>query len=470
MLDSTVGGEDVFSRDPLESAQGSELHLDTPRRLFERIVLRHGSLRGLGEKCGRSSMWIWRQLRQNKGVDLVKTARVLQLLGIPIRYFYEEILAESPRYDPSWILLHFREGNKDQKRDPFLAALHYRFHRLLDHPLGSAAPPPRRFKEIEALEAERLFDRAAAKRQLEKLGHELLTSAETAAPRGVHRWHLADCADLLLVWGVIQRTCGRRDDATDAYVLAYKLASKSGDTRVLGLFYQRASYLLSELGQPNQGLRFAEKSCRLLRSSRDSGLVAGALVQLTVALADLQQFREARIEAVATLRVASRYDWRSRASVWIILGNIALSHGEYRKALGKFARAQGIAKTDYLKACIHWRKAVAFGQLQSTENAALAFREAIDLFEACGQPLDVAFVAVDLAEMLMQQGQFAETLGLVQALSPSFERLSTNAQAFRLWMDLCALILSGSKRGSVEQISIIRTALKEADPKIRPHP
>lgn len=252
----------------LESSPPSEHDLEAPRRMFERLVLRQGSLRGLGAKCGRSTMWIWRQLRQNKGVDLLKTAKVLWQLQIPLRYFYEEILAETPQYDPCWVLLHFREGNKDQQRDAFLASLHYRFLRLVDQPLTTAPPlPARRFAEIEALETKRLFDRSAAKRELEKLGREILLSAETAAStQSLHRWHLADCATLLLVWGVIQRTFGRRDDTADAYVLAFKLASKGGDSKVLGLFFYRASYLLCEFGQPASGLRFAEKACGFSRA------------------------------------------------------------------------------------------------------------------------------------------------------------------------------------------------------------
>lgn len=145
-----------------------------------------------------------------------------------------------------------------------------------------------------------------------------------------------------------------------------------------------------------------------------------------------------------------------------------MSRGEYGKGLGRFARAQTFAQPAYLKAFVQWRKAVALGNLQRTRDAIRCFREAIELFEAEGQLLDVAFVAVDLAEMLMRHGQFAETLELVKALSPRFERLSNNAQAFGLWMDLCALILSGSKAGSLEHVATVRAALKEADPKIRP--
>ncbi len=57
------------------------------------------------------------------------------------------------------------------------------------------------------------------------------------------------------------------------------------------------------------------KTARVLQGSRDPSLRAPGLVQLTVALADLQLLREARIEAIATLRVARRDDWRSRASI-----------------------------------------------------------------------------------------------------------------------------------------------------------
>lgn len=447
----------------------SESDIDTPRRLFERIVLRRGSLRGLGQQCGRSPMWIWRQLRQNKGIDLMKTARVLHLLQVPLRYFYEEILAEAPEYDPTWLLLHFREGSPERQRDPFLASRHYRFHRLAEEPFGVAPAPPREHGDVTEFENLSLSDPVSAKNRLEQSGREILLSAEAAASRqSLHRRHLADCAHLLLSWGSFQHASGHRDDATDAYVLAYPLAAKSGDRRALGLFFFRAANLLREWGQTNQALRFGEDSCRLFRGLRSSRWLAAALVQRALVLADLQRFRESRVEALLALRVASR-DGGARATAWLHLGSLAIARGEPRKALGRLARAEASARSAELKGFVHWRQAIALGDLQRWPEAAVFCRRAIVHFEAGGQKLAAAWVTLDLAELSMRQGGFAETTDLVKASSPRFESLS-NRQAFGLWMDLCALLLGGSKKRSLEHLAKLRQALKEAEPEIRVEP
>lgn len=434
---------------------------EAPRRVFERIVLRRGSLRGLGQRCGRSTMWIWRQLRQNKGVDLVKTGKVLEQLEVPVRFFYEEILDQTPEYDPAWLLEHYREGN-GIPRDPFLSAVHDRFLNLLSRPSVPGGNCHRR--EIDVLEEQRYFDRPRAKKGLEQIGLAILTSAEAAlAPT---RGQLADSSYLLLIWAAIQRAGGYRDDSVDAYRLGYRLAVAGRESKVLGVFFYFAANLLSELGQPAHGLRFAEQACLIFQQLRNRDLLAQSLVQNGSALYDLGRYAEARTKAIAALRVAPAQSWRTRVTAWMQLGNLALARGDVRAALGKMGRARRLDQgSSYVRAFIYWQEAAILGRLKRPVESSAAFQNAIKLFAKFGQPLDVAFVAVDLVEMLMNADLFSEALVMTRTMTPCFEKLANNAQASALWLDLVALILQGSRARSLAQVVQLREAL--ADPKIR---
>jgi tetratricopeptide (TPR) repeat protein len=385
-------------------------------------------------------------------------------LDVPMRFFYEEMLDESPAYDPCWLLEHYREGNS-LPRDPFLAAVHDRLLTLIDRPILAGAMRRRR-TEIAELEVKRCFDRDAAKNSLEGLCREVLENLEEA--RELRRGQLADCAHLVLIWAAIQRARGHRDDSCDAYRLGYRLASAGRDPKVLGTFYCYSSHLLIELGQACHALRFAERSCRIFQQLRDRDLHAQGLMQTAAALFELGRHGESRIQTIASLRTAPRRSWNVRFAAWLHLGNLAMERGQARKAWARIKRARVLSRgSGYMQAYTRWREAAALKRLGRLAEAARAFRDAIRLFESYGQSLDVAFVAVDLAEMLMAAGRFSETLTMARALTPCFEKLGSNAQALALWLDLLALILQGSKDSSLAHVVLLRNALRMADPRTR---
>jgi tetratricopeptide (TPR) repeat protein len=417
-------------------------------------------------------MWLWRQLRQNKSVDLVKITKTLRHLGVPARVYLEEVADSLPAYDPAWVLEHFcsRSGG----RDPFLASLADRFRRLLEEPLTPGACSLRRHREIEALEEKALFDRHAAKAELEVLGRDLLVSAEAAlaGDRGLGRAHLSDCARLLLAWGAVQRFASLREDAAGALSLAYRFGLAARDTAILGLFFSEGAQLLSDLGQPGHALRFAQAAGRHFQMLRKSGLASAAMVQLSQAFAQLGQHREARTHAIGALRLSSRGRSKTRAITWAQLASLARVRGKLRRAIGLFERAKANAGANsYLKAFVHGRQALLLAQVDRRRAAAQAFRSASRIFEKRGETLEILCLAVDLAEALISKGRRSETLDLVRAVTPRFEQWGhdTPGPAPVLWLDLCALILDGRRDRLRQQVLLVREALARASgPRLAP--
>jgi tetratricopeptide (TPR) repeat protein len=417
----------------------------------------------MGIRCGRSQMWIWRQLYQNKGLDFGKAAKALGLLKVPVRFFLEEITEALPAYEPYWVLEYFRP--RAGVRDPFLATLEKGFWCLLELPFTPGLLVVRRQREIEALELMSQLEPKAAKIELEILGCDLLDEAETvtAGGRGPARGQLVDCARLLLVWGAVQRAHGALDDAVDALALAYRFGVAAGDTAVLGLFFHDSARLLSDLGQPGLSLRFAQAAARHFQLQRDRRLLPMALFQCSRAYLQLGQRRDARIHALAALRLAGRDDWRIRPVAWIQLASLAKARGDFRRAFGLLERAKKNCRSEELKASIHGRQAVFLALLGHTKKAARAFDHAMRYLDRRGRYQEIAAYAAELAEALILKGRFAAALELVRTVTPRFERLSRESPAPALWLDLCALILDGNCKECRQQVSRVREALARAD-------
>jgi tetratricopeptide (TPR) repeat protein len=433
------------------------------RQVLERIIMRLTSIRGGGISCGGSQMWLWRQIRQNKGVDLVKVSRALGSLGLPGRVYLEEVFDVLPHYDPVWLLEHFspRRG----ELDPFLATLQERFRRLLEHPLTPFAAVSRRQREIEALEEKCHSDRQAGKAGLEILGRELLVSAEAAraGDRGLARGHLADCARLLLVWGEVRRSAGCLGDGIAALELAYRLGLAAKDAAVLGLFFHDGAEILSRLGQFGHALRFAHGAARHFQVLRDGRFLPLALIQLSLICEHQGQHTEARLQAIAALRLSSRDQWRIRPAAWAQLAKLAKTRGATRRAFALLERAKKNKPAEELKAFIRGRQAVWLAQLGRVRKAARSFSDAMWYFKKHGRHYEIAVFAIDLAEALVTQRRFAAILELVQVTTPRFEQLNGDQQALALWMDLCALILDGKRDQCREQVARVREALARPD-------
>jgi tetratricopeptide (TPR) repeat protein len=273
---------------------------------------------------------------------------------------------------------------------------------------------------------------------------------------------LVDCARVLLVWAAVRRA-GAPDDTVAALALAYRFGLAAGDVAVLGLFFHLAAQLLADLGQPGLALRFAQTAGRHFQSLRDRSLLPKALLVCSRAHLQLGQRREARMHAVAALRLAGRDQWRVRSFAWIQLAGLAQARGNVRRAFGLLERAKKNSRTEELKALIHGRQAVLLVQLGRNKKASRAFGQAMRYFSRSGQYREIAFFAADLAEALIFRGRVAETLELVRTVMPCFERVEPKARAAGLWLDLCALLHSGRRNRLREQILLVREALAGED-------
>ena len=457
-------------------------HPEAPRRVFERIVLRRGSLRGAGRRCGRSDMWLWRQLRQNKGLDLAKTGQVLAQLEVPLRFFYEEILDATSPYDPLWLLDHFRD-RPPAVETGFLGRIRGRAQNLLARPPAGPRGYYRRCRaELESLEERRFFDREEAGERLERAAVSILAQAEfcDSLPRGL----FGDLAFCLLIWADHQRLGGRREEAIDACQIAFPWVERSRDRRVAGTFYLYASELLLELGQAGHALRFAERA-RLLFDEAFEGWrrgewVAQAHLQRCRILQDLGRPVEARVEARLALRLAAGGSWRIRVDALLLLAELALGRGNVQAAAAGARRARRFCLgPSSFEARVCQREAEICRRLGQREKALALWERSLELGQRFSSPREVVGVAVDLAEILIEAGFLERARELAKSCTPLFEQYGgekfgggrnsgssacpetggVEGSALSLWLDLFALLLRQDREGALAQMALLRQAV-----------
>lgn len=437
------------------------------------MVERYTSLTRLGQDLGRSLQWVWRIIFASKSFPLEKSEEILQKLGVPLRFFFDQIAGEEPEPGPVFLLTFFREDQR-LPRAAFLDA-HLDELRALAAPAGPVAAgavahgaAPRltseRQRELEAL---RFRDREGALRELQLAMLELAQEIRAERSRG----RLADLATLLAIWASAQMSQGRRADACDALVAAFELAQASKNGRALGVCWQRGAYLLGELAQFRHAQLFIEKA------AVEMGL-AGAHDRLPGILIGRGIFRQAtgRLdESIDDLKSARAQlpadDWRLYA---MASNALAVSYellGKIPAARAALAEAVGAWQVDDLgRAPLLWRRgslALAEGQL---EEADVALRCSMILFEKYGDPLDSALVALDLAKCLARRhklGALRELGRQVLAWRPLF---ATNPIAAAAMIDLSCTLERAAAEAKIKAEALVKLneKLRAADPRRRP--
>jgi tetratricopeptide (TPR) repeat protein len=437
------------------------------RKTLKTIVERYTSLTRLGHELGRSLQWVWRIIFSAKSFPLEKSEEILHRLGVPLRFFFDQVAGEEPEPEPAFLLGFFREDQR-LPRAAFLIAELEGLRALAAPAVPAGGPAPlidsERQRELEAL---RFRDRDGALRELETAMLQLVSELQAERSRG----RLADLATLLAIWASAQMSLGRRADSCDALMAAFELAQSAKNGRALGVCWQRGAYLLADLGQLRYANLFIEKAAvefamagayeRLPGVTIGRGIFRQSMGQLEASVDDLKNARAAvapddwRLHAVASQALAVTYE---------LQGKIPAA----RAALADAVAAWRV--DDFGRAPLLWRRgslALAEGHL---EDADLALRGAMILYEKYGEPLDCALVALDLAKCLVRRRKLSTLRELgrqVLAWRPLF---ANNPIAAAAMIDLsCTLERAAAEaRVRAETLSKLTEQLRSTDPRRRP--
>ena len=310
----------------------------------------------------------------------------------------------------------------------------------------------RRLPRILRIEAERTCGNGSERVDLEALEADRLDQPRQVMRRACQMVRVARIRQvprLLGIYASAARALGRLDEAQVVLCRALDLAMAAGDRKVVGELIQRSSYVLADRSDLDQALVLAERA--------SSEFVAeGDLIGIGKTLVDRSVWHRAADqpeEALRLLRSALRYlpadcdrlDVRkNRFACWVNLGVVYAELGEPRRA-GRFLRmarreASGLGMR-VLAGVLKLDASIA-RQNGDNERAAELLAQALPIFQEF-EPLDAAFIAVDLARLQLLLGRTLQATETAKSMTLLLKPLSTNRIASAAITELVRVALAG---------------------------
>lgn len=408
----------------------------TKKELKRRLQL-HGTLAELDLLFGMSPGYFYNLISGDTKVSMPFLWQVDTKLKISPVSVLRAVTQEAFE-DPVDVLLACRE-NAQLPASPFLDELIPRIVAVLESEVARDVSVASELPVLEALEEQRFSDRKAAREACEKLAAKILQTLE-GIPGPKPRKLVGELAAALGLWGSIQRSRGFRDLAVKTFALAFPLANHSDDPWALGVCFQRAAYVLGDLGRSDLGYDF-------IRDALVFFSAGGSVVSLWKCHMDRGHFLtncgkldDARKASEWALERLPGSEWRNRMIALQGLGVIARRQGELQKARDfLIAAAAECQCTDILLGHVKWSRGRVEAELGQLSLARNLFDEATALMTQYGSAGDVALICVDHVEILLKQGEPRRAALMVAEVAAWLPRLRANpilCRAFAEFLDL----------------------------------
>jgi tetratricopeptide (TPR) repeat protein len=364
---------------------------------FRRQLKLHGNLYDVAIRLGLHPRHFYEVFARRKPLTLevyFRTVRVLNLsLPAGIKTLDQQVSDK-----PVEILLAHREGRK-LATNGFLSRMATRISAILRCDVAKRHIGPSIAANLAELEELRNSDRLEAQKATQELAYdELRKLEEQQGPKSSS--DMGGLAAILALWATIQRSRGFRDLALKAFTLAFPLARRSGSHWALGCCYQRAAYLLQDLGCPDLGFSFVNEALGYFGAGSSQLDIWKCLVDRGNMLGYAGKHVESTTEfEIALLRLPGS-EWRQRVGAFQGLGLNALKRGKPQEARSHLKSAVNECReVDLYLGQIKWVMAQVEGDIGEHTTALRLYHEATELLAKFGSAADVALVCLDHAEL-----------------------------------------------------------------------
>lgn len=427
--------------------------------VFEKVatarIKRRMSLAALSLLMKKGITFVLRILGHDRGPRLGDVMQGLEKAGdeMPPDAFHEAF-ERVPR-DLVRILASCRE-RQGLEPSPFLVAMAPRLLVLSNKATKAGAGWRSRLPRIRRLERLRFVDHRLAKRKLEwlvGLGTALLERFGGLPPQA-----LGDLACALASLAVVYRQSGRRDDALDAFLLGWLLATVGKQDKAEGVVLQRCAYLLVDLGRCDRAQEFLEEALARFTLADARAEAVEVLVDMGYVLSHAGQSEKARQwlqKALPLIPPENReYRFAAHQLLSLQLGRL----GKYSEALAEAQAAESLVD-NYLLALgsLFWSRACLAAKQKQPLEAIDAYRRSLDLYEKHASEALVATLTFEFAEYLIRQDRRPELLELAAGSMGWAGEVARNAKIRESFEDLVALITS--RQLNLESLESIRKAL-----------
>ncbi len=457
-------------------------------RLLERELPQHGDVERVERRMGHSKGYLRKLRNKNWNVLLVTLLEVLEGLDIPPGVFFGRLF--DVQSDPESCLLAIERQSGET---PVLAALEKATARLARSEPRVAAEDVGRRARLEDLTRSSRSDQCKRLRStqkfqaldflqryldyLDRLRYEQADNAakiaETVATGVVELVVCSPTERLELqckalgVYGSSARLLGQFTPAARAIRLGMKLAQRHDLEVSYAELLQRGAYVLHDHGEYDRALGLLQDAQVIYSDLGLEKSLGMALVDRGIMLGqkgDYQRAQRVFRQALETLPLRPGTCCRSRlASLHGIavaqrhLGELDAAETSLDEALA-YASAQSGAVVGKLI----WLQGMIASDRQEHAEAELLLLEALRLFTACDDPLDVALVSLGLMKALLAQDKGQEAVGLAKQMTALLKRFKGNQLAEGALVEL----IEGGLRGevSVELVERVAANLAKGGP------
>lgn len=387
------------------------------RRLFQRSIEQRSTLAATAEKMHLAPSVLWRMAHEAQFQPLDRALEAIEEVGLPRAAFFAELAREESTAAggaPS-PLVWLRFYRDESPADPFLEEVQPALLELL---AGSPkAGGESRRARLWAIEERRQLDAGAARQAIEAEIRLLLDGAECENAR------LADLALALAIRASTHRQRGQRGAATDDLAVSFELSLRAQDPWVLGIWHQKAPWLLYDAGRCDLALELLDPALRHFFAAGAFEEASQLFVDRAILLVELGRIAEAKTEYARALERLSPASWRHRMAAHLNLALISQREGRLEVALRELeSAAKECREQDLAFAFLRRRGGEILCALGKPAMAVPLFEHALRLFTVHGETADVAAVALHLTEALLLAGERARAHALARDISALFSR------------------------------------------------
>lgn len=399
-------------------------------------IQQESSYRKASSLMGRQEGYLGDQAREGN-LSIYDALHSLEVVGHPLpRETFHTAFCQLDT-DPALILEAARE-HQHLAPDLYFREIAPRLKMLVAAGPTPAANYRSRAKKIVELDELRRQDRHQAKEKLQRLISGLVERLEQTATRPPRAF--GELAWALGVLAAVHRYAGRRSDAVDLLVAAYRLCLMADDFGDEGDWFVRAGLLLVDLCRNDRAHQF------MLEAGSNFFLANAAAKQVEAEISRAYVLSHARLYS-ASIRVLERmlplltveqvdlrcFAHQTLAKNFRELGNLA-------EASKHLSMAIGLIRDDLARASCLWTQANLLNRLGQVSKAIASYREALPFIAKASGAAELAEMSMEYAKLLVRERRRPELQSLAADLSGWVHQLRGTRKLRDIIDDFTALI------------------------------